>query len=243
MEGHDRLLESLQVKEFIYYGLYRNYLHFAPYISAMMHYDLDSVKERGAQLACLAALSTRALESDLARTQAQELAQSTLAGPGAWRRGAAFIYSHNIAGNLWDVCLPNVISLLKDDDEQVLRHINSIFLRIKEEHMRPLQELLNIYANTVKLFDTNFSEFLFEYGLSDPAWALLAVQSYVERARQSAQHPFQFGLEELLRLVLQIYNYPFGSEELRKDAMDVFDSLMKDYSAEARGILKEWDLR
>jgi len=240
MNGHDRLIESIHVRQFIYYGFYKNYLHFHPYISSMMQDDSDAVKEQGAQLACIAALSMGALESDLARAKARDLAHLTLSGPPAWRKGAAFIYSHNLSGEAFETCKQNLLLLLEDDDEQVLRYINSIFSLADQTHFLPMREFIETYVSTVKVFDHNFSEYLLNHGLLAPDWALIAIRTYIASAKRSAQ-PVFIGVEELLRLVLQIYTYSMKGEKRRADSMDVFDLLMEDYSTQALQILDEWD--
>lgn len=242
MLDHNELLGTEQVKQFIYYSLYRNFLYFAPYISAMMQHPRDDIKKDGAHLACIADLSAKALESDFARAEAHKLAQSALSGPPAWRRGAAMAYANNIIGDSMETCMRNVIRLLDDDDEEVLRSINQVFSRIKEEkHMQRLREFFNAYANAVKLFDGGFSRALFNYGSFEPMWTLSMIQAYAGRAHSRVLYIYELGLSDLLRLVLRIYNNSQGSVELRKRAMDIFDSLMEIYPAQAYETLEEWD--
>ncbi len=49
--------------------------------------------------------------------------------------------------------------------------------------------------------------------------------------------------EELIRLVLGIYNDPIADKAMREQAMDLFDRLMEHYAGDAQKVLGEWDRR
>ena len=87
-------------------------------------------KERGAQLACIAALSTKAMESAEAQTVAQRLAEQCLTGLIAWRRGAFKIYAHNLVDDSTGKCKERILALLDDEDQQVQQHIGFIFYQL-----------------------------------------------------------------------------------------------------------------
>jgi hypothetical protein len=243
MDGHEVLLESRYVREFLYWAFYRNYLRLQSYIVSMMNHKLDDVQEQGAQLACIAALSTGAMESVEAQKAARDLAEQAMTGPPAWRRGAARIYSRNISGRSMDVCKGKIISLLDDEDEQVLHHIGCIFFSLGSEHFFALRDFIEAYAVSAGKFEHQFAQYLWEHGLLDPAWTLSIVRSILGNARQESQRPWLSGIEDLIRLVLRIQTDPTADKELRWEAMDIFDMLMERHSDYARKVLSEWDRR
>jgi hypothetical protein len=95
MEGQPALLRSYFTDDFLYYGFFKDYVRIKPYILAMMKDDHEAIQQRGAELACIAAISPKAMESQKAATEAQDAAQTALFGPPSWRRGAAHIYALN----------------------------------------------------------------------------------------------------------------------------------------------------
>src|SRR5205085_1356484 len=73
VEGHPSLFRSHHAGEFLYYGFVKNYLRMRPHILTMMNDESESVQQRGAELACIASISPRAMESDAAQLAAEAL--------------------------------------------------------------------------------------------------------------------------------------------------------------------------
>jgi hypothetical protein len=241
MDGHIVLLESQHTREFLYWAFYENFLRLQPYILSMMNHESENIQEQGAQLVCIAALSTGAMESTKAQNAAQDLADRAMTGPPAWRRGAARIYSHNVTRST-DQCMPNLIVLLGDTDEQVMQYISNIFFSLRGEHFIALREFIAAYANSTTNFEHKFVEYLWEHGLLDPAWTLSIIRIVLDNVHQS-QRFWIADVEKLIRLLLRIYNDPTTDENLRKETMDVFDIAMERYSRFAQKVLREWDQR
>lgn len=105
-----------------------------PFIIAAMQDASENVQKRGAELACIVSISPKMLGSDEALADAEALANTTLAGPVPWRRGAARIYAHNIDTDSSTVCVQQLTQLLNDTDQQVKHTIMQCF-SVWETHM------------------------------------------------------------------------------------------------------------
>lgn len=240
MHGHEILIEDRHVREFLYWAFYKNFLRVEPYITTMMNHSSEQVQEQGAQLACIAAISSGAMESPEASTVAKQLAEKALNGPPSWRRGAAHIYAHNIARTPMEVCKQKLITLIDDEDEQVREYINRTFYGLNGEHLISLHDFIEIYAGSKwHGFDHQFTEFLWKHGLLDPVWTLSIVETILYKTPPQGQ--WWWGIEELIRLVLRIYTTPTSSETLKGRAMDVFDILTQRHSIQTKKILAEFD--
>lgn len=68
MEGQPALLRSHFTDDFIYYGFFRNYVRMKRYIVSMMNDSNENIQQHGAELACIAAISPKALESKIVRS-------------------------------------------------------------------------------------------------------------------------------------------------------------------------------
>jgi hypothetical protein len=203
-----------------------------------MENELDNVQEQGAQLACVAAISPSALESEAAIHESKRLAEVAITGKITWKRGAARIYSFNLTGRVKDICETNLRRLMNEPDEKIRGYINDIFHKMSGEHFLQLHDLIEAYVQSSTELDHLFAEFLLRYGLNDPRWTLKIVKLAVNKIE--VRNQWHTGIEELIRLVLKIYVDPL-SLECQEEAMDVFDLLMQHFSGLAQKVLTEWD--
>jgi hypothetical protein len=245
MDGHPALLRSQFTSEFVYYGFYKNYLTLKPFILALMNESYENIQQRGAELACIAALSPGVLESTVAEADARELAVRTLTGPPSWRRGAARIYANNIASEHSIACVEGLTQLLDDDDDHVRRLVGGAFRHLKDEHFITLSEFIKAYAASRSLHDGRhqITEYLWGHGELNPMLALSIVEIILNNNRKAESAPYFRGGEELVRLVIRIHTSPLANETERKQAMDVFDKLMERFTINAQMVLQEWDQR
>jgi hypothetical protein len=244
MEGHPALLRSYYADDLVYWGFLKNYFRMQPYILAMMSDENEAIQQRGAELACIAAISPGAMESEEAKVAAQSLANQTLKGSATWRRGAARVYALNL-GRDPITCAKALMNLLNDEDEEVRRFVSGIFPSMPAEHIVSLRSFVNDYAMSRSLQTglSDFAEFLWKNGSVDPKWALSVVNTILNNL-QNEQSEIRFsGGEELIRLVLRVYTDPTADNATREDAMDLFDHLMEKASWAAQKVLSEWDRR
>lgn len=249
MDGHAALLRSHFTQEFLRYGLYRYYNRMKPFIVTLMNSEYEPLQQRGAELACIAAISPKALGPEEDHSDALTLAKGALKGNAAWRRGAANVYATNITTEASSECVDGLWHLLNDEDEEVRRFINGVFNRLPDEQFIKLREFIAAFAASRSLSNEThwFTEFLWEHGMLDPVFSLSVVETILRGGSESiasdASYRFSGGGEELVRLVLGIYTYPAADEALRNGAMDVFDKLMTVYTGQALMVLGEWDRR
>jgi hypothetical protein len=244
--GHEVLFESQHVREFLYWSLYKNFLAVQPCMVQMMAHPNEEVQERGAGLACIAAISDKVMESEEARIAAKTLAESAIAGLSAWRRGAARIYTYNMTRGseieTQRLCQEMVCQLIDDPDKGVRETIDQKFYSMQGEHFFALRQFMEEYALAdLHLLEHGFAKYLWEHGLQDPSWSLAIVQALLNKDTQPNQ--WHSGMEELMRLVLRIYMSSLIDEATREEALDTFDSLMEQYGGIATKVLSEWDSR
>ena len=244
MEGHPALLRSYYADDLVYWGFFKNYLRMQPYILAMMRNDNEAIQQRGAELACIAAISPGAMESEEAKPAAQLLADQTLTGSATWRRGAARVYALNL-GSEPTISTKALTNFLNDEDEEVRRFVCGIFPSMPAAHIVSLRSFIDDYATSRSLQTglNDFSEFLWKNGPVDPIWALSVVNTVLNNQHIERSEIRFSGGEELIRLVLRVYTDPTVGTATREDAMDLFDRLMENSSWAAQKVLREWDRR
>ncbi len=243
IDGHDVLLDSPYVRDFIYWALYKNFIRLQPYIVAMLKRDVENTQNQGAQLACIAAISKDVLESDAAVEVALNLAEQAITGSLPKRRGAARIYSNNLRRGSAEKCEEKVIILLYEEDEQIQREIGGTFFSMNIEHFFSLRLFIEAYACKTRILEKRFTEFMLEHGRLDPEWTLHVINTLLDNQLWQDQSHWLFGIDDLIRLVLRIYTASTVTEDIQKIAMDLFDRLMKQFSGEAHKVLSEWDRR
>lgn len=242
LSGHPALLESHWTREFLYSGLYRYYPRMRPFIRAMMESDDDRLGQGGAELACIATIWPRALDTPAALEDARLLAEEAITGPAPWRRGAARVYAENVVGDASAVAVAGLQWLLADDDREVRRFVGGAFRSLRDEHVSALRAFIDAYAASFALHDGTgqFAEFLWEHGMIAPDWALAVVETTLRNERPAGDTGGFHDGEVLIRLVLRIYIDP-TSAHLRERAMDAFDALMSRFTGDALRALADWD--
>lgn len=245
ISGYPPLLRSHYSDDFLYYSFYKNYFRMKPYIVAMMNETHKNIRQRGAELACIAAISLHAMESEEAHADANVLAEETMTGEAPWRRGAARIYAANLNRDASAICVSRLIRLLDDDDEEVRKLISDSFHSLREDHVFSSRQFIEAYAESHSLYSglPDFAEYLWKHGPLDPPWALTMVEKILNNSRGDQSELRFAGGEELIRLVLRVYTDPSVETHTREHAMNVFDQLMERFMGSAQMILKEWDRR
>lgn len=244
MEGHsDPLLCSQPVPELLHYGSYKYFSRMKPFIQTMVEDEDEKCRQRGAELACIAAISSpNALGSEADLAAARELAQGVANGPAVLRRGAARIYAHNLNGERSAYCARELSQFLNDEDDKVRDNAAQAFYHTRGTDSPGLREFVEAFAasRALRAGEQEFSEYLWKYGLEDPAWTLLVLQIVLENEYEQESHHSLAG-GKLVRLALRLYTDPTADHAQRARAMDIFDGLMERYTYEAQSVLDEWD--
>ena len=202
-------------------------------------------RQTGAELAVIAEISPRGLESDEGREIAARLAEQALTGLPEWRRGAARIYAHNLADGPVDQCVAGLRRLMNDEEEEVRREAGWTVHPLRGEHLAVLRDFLLEFAasRSAPRELHGLGEYLWEHGPVNPPWALSMVDAILDNQHPEEGRGSFGGGEDLVRLVLRIYTDPIADEALRERAMDTFDRLMDRYAYHALTALDEWDRR
>lgn len=241
--GYPDFLESMYTREFLYWALYKNFLGVAPYIDAMMNSEKEKVQIQGAQLASIADISPKAMESSQAEHQAHELADKVVTGSAAWRRGGADVYADNMKRDSIDIAIKRAIELLAIPDTEVKQSLSRVFLGIQADQFVAIQQFIDVYTASEGSLSHQFIESMLNYGLLQPVWTLSTIKTILQNIRQSQTGFWLTGVDDLSRLTIRIYTDPIADDSLKTETMNVFDTLMENYSNQVQGVLQEWDAR
>jgi hypothetical protein len=245
IEGHSGLLLCSQpVPDFLHYGAYEHFSRTRPFVEAMIESESEDCQQRGAVLACVAAISSaKALGSEADLAAARELASRVASGPPALRRGATRVYAHNLGGERVTYCAGALSGFLDDDDDQVRRFAADAFRHTSSPRSPDLRRFVEVFAasRALRAGSRTFSEYLLQFGPEDPEWALAVLRVVMDNAHD--EEPYSSAGGNLVRLVLRLYTDPTSDQDLRMRAMDVFDGMMERYTYEAQSALDEWDRR
>jgi hypothetical protein len=246
IDGHEILLETHQVREFLHWGMYKNFLRLKPFAEQMLRNPKPEVQEMGAELVCIAAISENAMESDDALKAAKTLADEAITGQPPLRRGAASVYTFNMTQgseqNVRILCLENVRKLVNDGDEEIRNKINQKFFSLSDDFFCEFRGLMeDIAQSEYHPLNYQFADYLWKHGMLDPKWTLSIIRILISKTVQN--HPWESGVEELMRFTLRVYTSQSVDDAVREEAMNIFDVLMKKYAGAANNILSEWDRR
>lgn len=209
-------------------------------------HDQECAKN-GAELVCIAAISTKILEDTAAREKARSLADKCLSGPAPWRLAAASIGVHNLKSSEAALCLKWLSALVDDENEKVRDKVAYFFAQVAQ--------------GKVNLPDGDILDFAKEFAASrallsgleewrDFLWSLCEAQpeemlSLLEKSLANpyrAQSRFYF-TEDWMRLALRVYTDQLCDPDWRARALNAFDQLMSENSGVAHNLLSEWDRR
>lgn len=242
MDGHPSLLDSRPVQDFLYRACFKRFSRVEPFIAAMLRTEGDA-QQRGAELACIAALSPPAtLGSEADLEAARRLAKEATSGAVAGRRGAARVYSHNIHEERAADCARELTLLVNDPDDGVRDTVGDAFRHLRGSQTPGLRAFVESFAasRASRTADRQFFQYLLEYGPEETEWALEVLN--IVLANKHDEGPYMFA-GDLVKLVLRLYTDPTADPEQRTRAMDVFDGLMERHSYQAQRALDEYDRR
>jgi len=242
ISGHEIILTLMTTREFLYWSFSGNFLRLYPFIVQMINDNIEDVRNQGAQLACIALISKSLLESEDAIVKARELVEKVIIGDAYQRRGAATIFSHNLANYPEDVCEEYLTTMLNDEDEQVQEIIDRVFHDFDGEHILSKKKFIESYAHSTKNVDHFYAEFMLNYGMLNPRWAIQVISDQINNVEFVSSGKWHSGIDQLIRLVLKIYTNA-TEDDLQNKAMDVFDELLQRFAGSAHKILSEWDRR
>ena len=245
MKECELLLESRQVREFLHWSLYKNFQRAKPFIESMIANPKPEVQEMGAELACIAAISADAMESENALFEAKALSDKIKRGDAPLRRGATNVFAFNMtkgSENVRAICLENIRSLANDEDEEVRNKIVQKFFSLSDEFFFYFRGLMEDIAESPKYsLNLQFTEYLWKHGMLDPNWTLGIIRTLINKP--VLKQTWESGAEELIRFVLRVYTSPTADDATHEEAMNIFDNLMKKYANVANTVLSEWDRR
>lgn len=246
ISSNEVLIGTSHVREFLYWSMYRNFLGIKPFVEYMMQHSKPEIQRMGSELACIASISEKAMESQNAIDAAELLANKAIHGEEALRQGAAHIYSFNMAKgselSVRSLCLSKVLYLLNDESQKINDEIEHSFLSLNENHFWELRSLLDAFALSENYPLTHsFAEYIWKFGMLDPLWSLTATENAIKKSKPMSW--WRSGIEELIRFTLRVYTSQTLENSIRKRALDIFDLIMQQNASIANKVLNEWDRR
>jgi hypothetical protein len=243
VDGFPQLRDANYFHEFIYTAIFGHFGRLAPYIKEVMNAPGEQTRRRGAELAVIGQISPLSLEDDSARELARALTEEAIGGAAEWRRGAAHVFASNLVNGPTDLCVAGLHRLINDEDAEVRQLAVGMIHELREDDTRQIKDFLLSLASSWAIMESldDFSEYLWKCSDLDPEWTLGVVKAILANPNPTPEHSGFYAGEHLIRTVLRIYTDPVADQTLRRQAMDLFDQLMSNFSGAAWEALNEWD--
>jgi hypothetical protein len=207
-------------------------------VASMLRSDDEAVRERGATLVAMAAVSPKALRWwNIGR--ARLMVRSLLQRGDVKQRGAvATVFAHHFDGPAASYAIKGLRKLLCDPSSDVRTPI-SIVIRETPEKLVRERTFLRAYAASVAITGAQFEfgDFLLDHLATNPTFGLDLVEAALPHL-QGAQFPHG---DDIVRYVLRVASSQRLEPALLSRAMDVFDAVDAQFGRYTASLLSEWD--
>lgn len=139
-EGADAILDCRPFENFIRYASSTHYAELRPVLQRALHAKSSESATAAARQICLAAMCSEEAEKDAVEVRH---------GSAAMRKGAADIYSHNLAmPSVADQCARFLPALFQDESLEVRDQAGSCFLNFADADFESYRDLLEAYIES-----------------------------------------------------------------------------------------------
>ncbi|MGV7116663.1 NACHT domain-containing protein [Paenibacillus kyungheensis] len=247
IEGNPQLYSITYTHDFCYWAMGQPFERLVSKLDAFIMDEKYEVQQRGAELVAVSLLSENNFESPYVKEQVMTLLTKTMNGNTHHRRGVARTLSYKFSGNVSSIVIDGLLQLMNDEDEDVQRQISVLLLDI-EKNCKDLREEIKVvimaFAGSRSMtYGGGLGLILWKHATNYPDWTLSVINEIMQNEHLNNREDWYFNSRDLILTVLNIYTDPFSDEVLQNQAMDTFDVLMKSFSLQAQGVLKEWDRR
>lgn len=238
------LLDAHGLPRFLHAAIWKTFSRVQPIIFDLIASTAEKHHDLGARLIAVAAISPRALtpeELSLARG-----AVDALVARNAPRHkiSLARIFANNADDLEADFCFDRLARLFDDTDAKVRGSVAHALTRMSGTDLRSRAGWLAKYAASPALPAglRQFAEYILNHGDADVERALALIVISLDNKYPDEQTRW-FDGRDFIRFVLGVDNDPTLDSTIKRRAMDVFDSLMRQYGDLAESMLSEWDRR
>jgi len=232
------VLGGVYADDFVRLALSRKASRVLPVIETMLNAGDPELRERGASLSAIAAVSPNALTRWQIFWSRRLVRRALRSDDTKVRVAVANVLAHNVSGPAKAYVVRRMTALLHDREPDVRRALSIVF-RDAPEALVQQPRYLRAYAASPAVVEAEhvFGDFLLDHMHDDPRVGLDLVEAAVPRVG-SAKYPHG---DDLMRYVLRVASSTITHDPLLRRAMDVFDDADARFGWYASGLLAEWD--
>lgn len=220
----DEILAADSIEEFLHYTGVDDFLLVRPILERMLRSQVSNAQQAGARQSCLAALF---------KIEAKSLAETTLAGNDAMRRGAAQVYAHNIfESQHFEDCHKPLIAMFDDPNEETRAAASEWMWKVQDAgRLKSALPVAETYVTSQAFLDNPERFFMMLDKLTDAPPSLLfsAGTRFLEHFGKDAgdlRKRAAMASHSLSKLILRAYQQSEDDLELRARCLDLFDSFL-----------------
>jgi hypothetical protein len=220
----DRLFRTAYIDRFIRFGLHNHARQMVPFIQRMLRSEDALVRESGARLSSLGAISNEH------RNLYQLLVDQAVQGDASQRLGVARVASKNIGhepSRSW--CEKHLLPLFDDEDAEVRREAASCFRELKDRSFEQYSELIDSFCES-RAYETNSASILFALDESPerlPGITTVVCEKFVSRFSDEANdiRTSRAGDVHLVAKLLFRTYHQHEKDEWAHRCLDLIDSM------------------
>ncbi len=139
--GHEALLGTRYVEQFLYHGCYDQYAKLRPTMLRMLTFSED----KEARTIAAGQITIASFHDNLA---AEDLPQ-VYGADAVCRKAAADIYAHNLGNaRVADICRENIVRFFDDPDKEVRAAAAACFHNLAEDRLLKEEDLMQVFINS-----------------------------------------------------------------------------------------------
>ena len=234
----DRLLETQDVKRFIYYGLYEHFEDLQIVVERMLRSKLSKTSTAGARLTSIALL--------LQHENAEDIVEEALRGHPSQRLGVAQVASNNIGKETYRQWSEKKLLLLFDDDDsEVRQEAAACFRNLEEQSLESYENLIIRFCDSAAYQEDSFPLI---YVLEKSSYRLPGItyfvcKKFLERFSEEANdmRTNRAGdISSVSKLILRTY-HQHQRDEWAAKCLDLIDQMCLEKSYAIRTDLNEYE--
>lgn len=206
------------------------------------------IQEKAAGLVALAIMIPGSSQNENTEKQLINLFENSLNGSVAKRKGITKVISINILAYPSPIVINALYQLMNDEDQEILQQFIDFTFQIKTKRLKLTPFITSTIHELVKSKASEFGSYvlgdiLYEYAIKDPTWTLSMINIWLDNLYNNKLSYINSNIDQVIRIVIKIYNFPTSTKIIKKEAMDTFDGIMKSFTRNVQHLLTEWDRR
>jgi hypothetical protein len=238
-EGHPRILQSPVAHRFLHGSYFRHFKRIRRYVETLLSSEDDNTRQVGASLSCLSAFEYE---------EAKDLEERVMTGDPVMRRGAAQVYARQLGDpKLESICRSRLLTLMHDEDENVLASVGVCFSHVRLEQFEGLRSFVEEFIQSPALLPgaKHLVKYFKQLAADEHELTLNVTERILDEGGAELFSMRKNRLltdSELVVLPLTVYTHAHDPA-IKARAIGLFERLLSIGSYAARQALNDWDRR